>query len=221
MWGFASKAVSRSRRSGSNKSRKTPSSDDEPSLNSSREEGLECPICWESFNVVENVPYVLWCGHTLCKNCIQGLQRAVVRLPTLPVQLPFFITCPWCNLLSFRFVYKGNMRFPSKNYMLLWMVESMNGDRSKSSGNNHQHSVYSSNRNTDMGSHQLSQHRNNRDHRSSQSVQQPILDDPQPGAVYVNAQRLHGSILLFALPSALILYFAFPSLDWLVREIIT
>ncbi|CAN1151943.1 hypothetical protein LINPERPRIM_LOCUS28618 [Linum perenne] len=267
MWGFASKSVSRSR-SGSNKSTAKPSrppssecSDDEPSLNSSREEGLECPICWESFNVVENVPYVLWCGHTLCKNCIQGLQRAVVKLPTLPVQLPFFISCPWCNLLSFRLVYKGNMRFPSKNYILLWMVESMNGDRSKSStsstrGSNHNHqSVCSSVRNSDMGSnhHQASHHSSNRRDRSSQPVEHPTSDGAQ----------LHGSVrnwlvffvqltakfplivvfllivlyaipasaavlalyilitVLFALPSVLILYFAFPSLDWLVREIIT
>ncbi|GAY55988.1 hypothetical protein CUMW_168310 [Citrus unshiu] len=107
-------------------------SDDDASLNNSREEGLECPICWESFNVVENLPYVLWCGHTLCKNCVLGLQRAVIRLPTLPFQLPFFITCPWCNMVSLRLICKGNLRFPQKNYYLLWMVESMNGDRSKS-----------------------------------------------------------------------------------------
>ncbi|KAL4275360.1 hypothetical protein AHAS_Ahas20G0099400 [Arachis hypogaea] len=39
---------------------------------------------------------------------------------------------PWCNLLSFRLVYQGNIKFPRKNYFLLWMVESMNGDRGKS-----------------------------------------------------------------------------------------
>ncbi|KAH8511023.1 hypothetical protein H0E87_008532 [Populus deltoides] len=108
-------------------------SDDEASSDS-REEALECPICWESFNIVENVPYVLWCGHTLCKNCVLGLQWAVVKFPTLPIRLPLSISCPWCNLSSFRFVYRGNLKFPRKNYFLLWMVESKNGDRDKSPG---------------------------------------------------------------------------------------
>ena len=34
-------------------------SDDEVCSNASQDEGLKCPICWESFNIVENVPYVL------------------------------------------------------------------------------------------------------------------------------------------------------------------
>lgn len=43
----------------------------------SLEEGLECPVCWESFDDRDNTPYVLWCGHSLCKNCVliwSGLQ---------------------------------------------------------------------------------------------------------------------------------------------------
>ncbi|KAL6994167.1 hypothetical protein U1Q18_012274 [Sarracenia purpurea var. burkii] len=137
MWNFASNCTAGSIRLKSESKKPTESSvecsDDEVSSNSSREEGLlECPICWESFNIVENVPYVLWCGHTLCKNCILGLQWAVVKFPTLPIQLPLFISCPWCSLLSPRLVYKGNLKFPRKNFFLLWMVESMNGDRVKS-----------------------------------------------------------------------------------------
>lgn len=46
-------------------------SDDEASSVTSREEGLECPICWESFNLVENIPYVLWCGECAFFNEIQ------------------------------------------------------------------------------------------------------------------------------------------------------
>ncbi|KAJ8445499.1 hypothetical protein Cgig2_031312 [Carnegiea gigantea] len=80
----------------------TDLSDDDGSSSSSHEEGLECPICWESFNIVENVPYVLWCGHTLCQNCVLGLQWAVFKLPAQKVQLPFFVSCPWCHFLSFR-----------------------------------------------------------------------------------------------------------------------
>ncbi|KAL4386881.1 hypothetical protein GQ457_09G018920 [Hibiscus cannabinus] len=136
MWNFVSKAFTGASRSktGSLKQSQVSSecSDDDLSLNNQGEERLECPICCEFFNVVENIPYVLWCGHTLCKNCVLGLQRAVLKYPTLPIHLPFFVACPWCNLFSLRVVYKGNIKFPSKNYFLLWMVESMNGDRSKS-----------------------------------------------------------------------------------------
>src|ERR1044072_2002531 len=135
MWNFASNCIAGNVELKNDSQKLTHSgsecSDDETSI-VGREEGLECPVCWESFNIVENVSYVLWCGHTLCKNCILGLQWAVVKFPTLPVQLPLFISCPWCNLLSFRLVYRGNLKFARKNYFLLWMVESMNGDRVKS-----------------------------------------------------------------------------------------
>nr|GME13853.1 E3 ubiquitin-protein ligase RNF182-like [Ipomoea batatas] len=106
--------------------------DDEICSNDSGDEGLECPICWESFNIVENVPYVLWCGHSICKNCLLGLKWAALKISAQQIQVPLFISCPWCNLLTFRLVYKGNLRIPSKNFFLLWMVESRNGDRVKS-----------------------------------------------------------------------------------------
>ncbi|KDP31305.1 hypothetical protein JCGZ_11681 [Jatropha curcas] len=269
MWNFASKAISGSIQLKNDllKPSQAPSecSDDEPCLNNCREEGLECPICWESFNIVENVPYVLWCGHTLCKNCVLGLQRAVVKLPTLPIQLPFFISCPWCNLLSFRMVYKGNLKFPSKNYFLLWMVESMNGDRSTSyfSLRGDHQPVGSSSRNLAVGN-QVNQIHN----RRAQCARPPVQstsnrDEGRLNARYFNAEGLQLSLrkslvffvhltakfplivifllivlyaipasaavlalyilitLVFALPSFLILYFALPSLDWLVREILT
>ncbi|WOH05326.1 hypothetical protein DCAR_0624742 [Daucus carota subsp. sativus] len=131
MWGFASDAIygNAGPKNEILKPNTTPSecSDDEISAEKNREEGLECQICWESFNIVENVPYVLWCGHTICKNCILGLKWAIVKLPPLPVQLPFFISCPWCSCLSFRLVYKGIIKLPRRNYFLLWMVENMNG----------------------------------------------------------------------------------------------
>ncbi|WCJ35889.1 RING/U-box superfamily protein [Euphorbia peplus] len=264
MWGFASKSLTGTSKSKNECVTLKPTqalsecSDDEPSLNNSREEGLECPICWESFNIVENVPYALWCGHTLCKNCVLGLQRAVVKLPALPVQLPFFITCPWCSLLSLRLVYKGNLRFPCKNYFVLWMVESMNGDRSKS----YHQGVCSSNRNLGVGNQgsQIS----NRRAPFTRTLEQSVSARVQGGinVRYINADRLQMSLrkslvffvhltakfplivifllvilyaipvsaailalyilitVLFAVPSFLILYFALPSLDWLVREII-
>lgn len=264
MWNFASSCIAGS--VGSKKDSSKPAqascdcSDDEVSSVVGREEGLECPICWESFNIVENVPYVLWCGHTLCKNCILGLQWAVVKFPTLPIQLPLFISCPWCNLLSFRLVYRGILKFPRKNYFLLWMVESMNGDRVKthSSCSEDHHPVWPINGNVSTGS-QVSHRRGQHIHPPEPSGENALVHVNN----YLTVERLHSSLrkslfffvhltakfplvvillliilyaipasaailalyilvtVLFALPSFLILYFAYPSLDWLVREIIT
>ncbi|KAH7550720.1 hypothetical protein ACOSP7_023744 [Xanthoceras sorbifolium] len=269
MWSFASKAISGAVRLKNDllKPSQVSSelSDDEISFNNGGEEGLECPICWESFNIVENVPYVLWCGHTLCKNCVLGLQRAVVRLPTLPLQLPFFISCPWCNLLSLRLVYKGNLSFPRKNYFLLWMVESMNGDRSKSYHSSRGDHQPASSLNRNLAVRNQFSRPNNRRATSTCVPEQPHLNRNEGHLItgYLNAERLHLSLrksllffaqltaklplivvlllivlyaipasaailalyilitVVFAIPSVLVLYFAFPSLDWLVREIIT
>lgn len=237
-------------------------SDDEGSTCSSREEGLECPICWESFNIVENVPYVLWCGHTLCKNCVLGLQWAIVKFTSAPIQLPLFISCPWCNLLSFRLVYKGNLKFPRKNFFLLWMVENMNRDRtmtrSSSHGEHHQPTWSQNHHHNNIRRVPHIQHQ-------QQQQRQPrrITNGENQVGSYLNAERINASLrkslaffvhltakfplviffllivlyaipasaailalyilitILFALPSFLMLYFAYPSLDWLIREIVT
>lgn len=237
-------------------------SDDEASSQTSREEGLECPICWESFNLVENIPYVLWCGHTLCKNCILGLQLAVVKFPTLPLQLPLFISCPWCNLLSLRLVYRGNLKFPRKNFFLLWMLESMNGDRGKSHSaacGDHQgvcppRSLGSSTgNNTERSSHYFwhseasgSSHDGNQFHGYHHALERLHLSLRKSLIFFVHLTAKFPLVIIFlliilyaipasaavlalylvitvvfALPSFLILYFAYPSLDWLVREIVT
>ncbi|CAK9186042.1 unnamed protein product [Ilex paraguariensis] len=266
MWNFASKCIAGSIRLKNNFLKPTKDaldcSDDEMSSTTSREEGLECPICWEFFNIVENVPYVLWCGHTLCKNCVLGLQWAVVKFPTLPIQLPLFISCPWCNLLSLRLVYKGNLKFPRKNFFLLWMLESMNGDRVKSHSalcGDHQPvwpstakiapHVSHSNLGRGQHTHHLESSGSTRDHnrvgnyltveRLHSSLRNALVFFVQLTAKFplvliflliilyaipASAAVLALYILitvLFALPSFLILYFAYPSLDWLVREIIT
>ncbi|KAI3521805.1 hypothetical protein L2E82_16962 [Cichorium intybus] len=251
MWGFASNVIAGTPKNDSTKPNQASSdySDDEISINNSRDEALECPICWESFNIVENVPYVLWCGHTLCKNCVLGLQWAVVKLPTLPIQLPFFISCPWCNLLSFRLVYKGNLKFPKKNYFLLWMVESLNGERKSHSNSCGDHlSVPAWNWTRGLVTNQGNTHSTNNHvgphtHENTERLQSFLrksliffvhLTAKFPlvfifllivlYAIPASAVILVVYILitiLFALPSFLVLYFAYPSLDWLVREIIT
>ncbi|XP_039009806.1 tripartite motif containing 13-like, partial [Hibiscus syriacus] len=239
------------------------SNNESPSVVSS-DEGLDCPICCESFNVVENVPYVLWCGHTLCINCILGLQWAAVNFPTLPVQLPLFISCPWCNLLSFRLIYKGNLMFPRKNYFLLWMVESRScnrlnsryplcedrqPDRSSSnnlaSGNQLTRSNHRREYNLDRHSESSGSSSNHvhvtYDFNSEQihsflwksmvffihlSAKFPLVIIfllitmyAIPASVVILALYMLLTVLV-ALPSFLILYFAYPSLDWLVNEII-
>ncbi|XP_042506636.1 uncharacterized protein LOC122082891 [Macadamia integrifolia] len=93
------------------------------------EDSLECPICWESFNLVENVPHVLWCGHSLCKTCLLSLQPAEIKFPILSIHIPVLLSCPWCQLLCFKLVWKGDLRFPRKNFFLLWLVETATGYR--------------------------------------------------------------------------------------------
>lgn len=261
MWGFASNAISSI---GLKKSLLFPSqacsecSDDDVRSNGSREEGLECPICWESFNIVENIPYVLWCGHTLCKHCVLGLQWAVMQFPTQQFRIPFFISCPWCHLLSLRLVYKGNLKFPRKNFFLLWMVESLNGDRVKfgSSFSGENQLSLPQNGSLAMGN---SARTGNLRRASVSSCSGPSRYDGEDGSSHVdrNYFSLHKSIdffihftskfplviifllivffvipgsavilaiyflltVLFAIPSFLVLYFAYPTLQRLVREI--
>lgn len=260
MWGFASNAIASIglRRSLSEPSRVLlDSSDDEVCSNSSREEGLECPICLESFNIVENVPHVLWCGHTLCRNCVLALQWAVFKFSSQKFKVPFFISCPWCHLFSLRLVYKGNLKFPRKNFFLLWMIESFNGDRVKfGSAFNGENQQISSPRVNFATGNQAGNSNLRRNHSSC-----PLLSRYNGvdggGRVERHYFSLHKSLdcfiqftskfplvvvlllivfcvipgsaiilalyllltVLFAIPSFLVLYFAYPTLERLVRGI--
>ncbi|KAF5945420.1 hypothetical protein HYC85_015648 [Camellia sinensis] len=230
-------------------------SDDETSSNANAEEGLECPICCESFNIVENVPYVLWCGHTLCKNCVLGLSWAALEFSNQQIRIPFFISCPWCHLLTLRLVCNGNLKFPRKNFFLLWMIESLNGDRMKSplsiSGNHP--SIWSPRSPSAFGNqfNNNSLRRTSLTHRLGRSGTNSNNDSHTNTSL--NVERNHPSLnkffhfttkfplviilllivgfalpasatilvlyliitVFFAIPSFLLLYFAFPGLDWL------
>ncbi|XP_073301306.1 uncharacterized protein [Primulina huaijiensis] len=237
-------------------------SDDETASTVSTDEGLECPICWESFNIVENVPYVLWCGHTICKNCVLGLRWAALKFSTQQIQIPLFISCPWCNLLTFRLVYKGNLKFPSKNFFLLWMVESRNGDRVKSPSSicrdrqqvwsprctsiiGNYSSSFAHRRMRRLGRSSSSSNSNRNFNSNSDSLLpvRPQISFPKSLDFFIHmttklplvillviilfALPTSATILmlylvitiLFALPAFLVLYFAYPALDWLGREI--
>ncbi|KAK4263543.1 hypothetical protein QN277_028937 [Acacia crassicarpa] len=262
MWSFVTNPLANNRVKGnSRETNQTCSdcSDDEVLSNASKDEGLECPICWESFNIVENVPYVLWCGHTICKNCILGLQLAVLKLPAQQIKIPFFISCPWCQLLSFRLVYKGNLKFPRKNFFLLWMVESRNGDRYKLvSSNVDSQQIYSpiSNflqgnqaSNCNLRRHSINlgsgQRESDGNDGSRDGTRRPFsLNKSLDFFIHVISKFPLVAILLliaffavpvsavivsiyllltvvFAIPSCLVLYFAYPTLERLVKEIIS
>ena len=104
--------------------------DDETSSNGNAEDGLECPISWDYFNIVENV--MSYNVVTPSAKTVLGINCAALKFSNQQIQIPFFISCPWCHLLTLRLFYKWNLKFPSKNLFLLWKVESLNGDRMKS-----------------------------------------------------------------------------------------
>ncbi|CAH8363819.1 unnamed protein product [Eruca vesicaria subsp. sativa] len=224
------------------------SDDDDEVSNVSRDDeegqGLDCPICFESFNIVENVPYVLWCGHTLCQNCVFALQPAVLKLSSQDIKIPFFVSCPWCQLFSFRIVYNGILKFPRKNFFLLWMVESLNGDRTRhgggGTGDNHHYCnsnmiarpgfVMRSNNQSPEPLPQPSSRQQFSFHKSldffiSFTSKFPfvivfllIVFFAIPGSLIILALYFLLTILL-AIPSGLVLYFAYPVLERLVNEI--
>ncbi|KAG2258608.1 hypothetical protein Bca52824_077902 [Brassica carinata] len=177
------------------------------------QEGLDCPICFESFNIVENVPYVLWCGHTLCQNCIFALQPAVSTLSGHDIRVPFFVSCPWCQLLSLRIVYNGVLMFPRKNFFLLWMVESLNGDRTRHGGggslnNSRQH--FSFHKSLDFFISFTSKF-------PFVVVFLLIVFFAIPGSLIILALYFLLTILL-AIPSGMVLYFAYPILERLLSS---
>ncbi|CAN6935621.1 unnamed protein product [Brassica oleracea] len=239
MWKLASKSIKEGFRSKDDvtKQRNTPLDSSGDGVKTTKEERLECPICWESFNVVENVPYVLWCGHTICKYCLLGLQRAVVNKSSgFPFQLPFFVACPWCSFLSLRLVRNGTtIKFPSKNYYLLWMVETMNGSRSDDNkrvtpGQRRCDGVTSDD-NRGWWNGLTRGWRLHDSVRKSMALAAHLLAKFPLIVVFllvalyaipVSAAVLGVYVFVtfaLAVPSFLVLYFAVPSLNWLIREI--
>lgn len=147
------------------------------------------------------------------------------------------------------------MRFPRKNFFLLWMVESLNGEREKfvSSSCQDTHSISSPRNNLALGN-MVGPRRLPAPRNSGQS--QPNIEHI-PRSVDARQASLTKSIdlfisfmskfplviifllvlffvvpgcalililyllltVLFAVPSFLVLYFAYPVLGWLVKEI--
>ncbi|KAM3264931.1 hypothetical protein P3L10_001925 [Capsicum annuum] len=163
-------------------------------------------------------------------------------------------------MLTFRFAFNGNLKFPSKNFFLLWMVEGRNGDRVKSPSGicrDHQQdwyirctsvmgsntSVMNSRRVHGLGSpgSSTSSHNYTSGTPASQRVHSSLHKSLDlfirvtskfplvivllllvmfaiPSCAAVLALYLLITIL-FGLPSFLVLYFAYPALEWLIKEI--
>ncbi|KAJ7570973.1 hypothetical protein O6H91_01G143100 [Diphasiastrum complanatum] len=235
--------------------------DSERRSRASLEEDLECPVCWERFNDLENTPYVLWCGHTLCRECVMGLQGAHVKVTALCWQLPFFISCPWCQFLTLRLTWKGCLRYPCKNFFLLGIIDTVRG-----SSKSQQKPLLTDHVGGDAGSfsshcrQQLRSRLQQRHVEQELSVITRVMELVRGGW---NLEVLHGSYrrvcaffsqitsklplvclllflviyllplsigfiliyaaitIIFAVPSLLVVYFSFPSLNWLIQEIMT
>lgn len=69
---------------------------------------MECEVCTENFDSVEKKPVVLECGHTICKECIEGIIR----------------TNPYCPFDRKRIV--KTLSDLSINYSLIEMIEKFN-----------------------------------------------------------------------------------------------
>eukprot|EP00271_Cylindrocystis_brebissonii_P021673 TRINITY_DN788_c0_g1_i1.p1 TRINITY_DN788_c0_g1~~TRINITY_DN788_c0_g1_i1.p1 ORF type:complete len:298 (+),score=29.84 TRINITY_DN788_c0_g1_i1:56-949(+) len=89
-------------------------------------EGAECIVCWESFNGTCNTPHALWCGHSLCRECVVSLPcPSFNSFPPLTFQLPFCIPCPWCQWLTLRIRWRDSLLYPCKNFSLMWMLDTL------------------------------------------------------------------------------------------------
>jgi hypothetical protein len=227
----------------------------------STDDGIECPVCWEGFNDAENTPYVLWCGHSLCRNCVMGLQWAVIKLPFCPVQLPLFIACPWCQFLTLRMMWKGKLKYPCKNFFLLWIVESLKGENVRQRPQGDLATVLTQTSVRSVPTVVLNLRPR---HSQIEEQQRPtwnfLVATVQGGWNFAQWQILPARVLasvvqitaklplvflflfiifyvlpfsafvlavyavvtvVFAVPSFLAVYFSYPSLDWLAREIVT
>lgn len=53
---------------------------------------MDCPVCFDTFDASDTVPYILPCGHTFCRTCVQ---RSVRRGVFNPLARRLF--CPTCR----------------------------------------------------------------------------------------------------------------------------
>ncbi|KAL3700136.1 hypothetical protein R1sor_018158 [Riccia sorocarpa] len=186
---------------------------------------------------------------------------AVVKLPCLPLQLPLFIACPWCQFLTFRITWKGSLKYPCKNFFLLWILEGIRGDsvrqrpRSEglvSPGQAPTNGILNAVRPRQLRvSSELHHQRSGTDY-FLEAVQATwdvahwrqrlarifsffvqitsklplvflflfIICYVLPFSTLILAAYCAVTVV-FAVPSFLMVYFSFPSLDWLAREIVT
>uniref|UniRef100_A0A0A0KRZ4 Ubiquitin-protein ligase n=1 Tax=Cucumis sativus TaxID=3659 RepID=A0A0A0KRZ4_CUCSA len=145
--------------------------------------------------------------------------------------MSYDVAIPCAKILSLRVVYKGNLKFPSKNFFLLWMVESFNGNEGKldHSFNSDNHPLFSLPSGTGTGTVTSERRRlffyNHLDfvvHLIFKFLLLVIfvliVVFVIPGSALILLLYLLIT-LLFALPSLLIFYLAFHALEKLMNDI--
>ena len=75
---------------------------------------MKCDICLTKFDLKDHVPYVLSCGHHICRKSINKLFSQDLKS----------IQCPQCKQPC---AYEASDRIP-KNFMLVNMLESIYGE---------------------------------------------------------------------------------------------
>jgi len=76
---------------------------------------LECPVCYESYNLTKNLPRIMCCGHTLCSHCLSKM---------ISYQQSSILKCPIDNY-QFLMRSKKTACFP-KNIVLIRLIERIN-----------------------------------------------------------------------------------------------
>ncbi|XP_024529422.1 uncharacterized protein LOC112345928 [Selaginella moellendorffii] len=223
-----------------------------PSARNPLDDCLECPVCWENFNGGDHTPYVLFCGHTLCKTCLMGLQWGTIK--PLQLQLPLLVPCPWCQFLTLRLSWKGGrLKFPAKNFFLLSIVEAARGSSSAATTEcSKPEDHVPASRRLDKGAWRMSDVWQIGLNLQQRRVWHEIVHDEWNADQVLKLIRLIAQVisklppmilllflvfyvlpfsalvlvlyslvtLVFAVPCYLVLYFSYPGMQWLAREIV-
>ncbi len=80
-------------------------------------EVIRCVVCFEDFNTTDHIPYVLTCGHTVCKSYIENCYSQELKS----------IKCPLDNQIH---NYENVNDIP-KNFMLINSIEKAEKEKLK------------------------------------------------------------------------------------------
>ena len=81
---------------------------------------MNCAICFSAYDLKENIPSILSCGHTYCKLCLETYSKKFSN----------YLNCPFCKEKSLLTVLNGKSVF-KKNFALISILE-INPKKTKS-----------------------------------------------------------------------------------------